>query len=86
LPVVLYRCETWSLILREKCRLKVFGNRMLRIIFGPKRNEIIGGWIILHSEELHNLNFSPNIIRMIKTRKMKWAGHVAHMWRRVMHI
>jgi hypothetical protein len=58
--------ETWSLTLREQCRLGVFENRVLRIIFGPKRDEETGGWRELHNEELHNLYSSPNIIRVIK--------------------
>jgi hypothetical protein len=66
LPVVLYGCETWSLILKEEHILRVFKNRMLRRISGPKRDEVIAGWRKLHSEELHNLYFSLNIVRMIK--------------------
>jgi hypothetical protein len=68
--VVLYGCETWSLTLREEHRLRVFENRVLRRIFEPKRDEVIGGWRKLHNEELHNLYCSPNIIRMIKSRRM----------------
>jgi hypothetical protein len=63
LPVVLYGCETWSLTLREEHRLRVFENRMLRRIFGPKREEVTGGWRKLRNEELHNLYYSPSIIR-----------------------
>jgi hypothetical protein len=77
--VVLYGCETWSLTLREEHRLRVFENRVLRKIFGLKRNEVIGGWRVLHNEELHSLYCSPSIIRIIKSRKTKWAGHVARM-------
>jgi hypothetical protein len=66
LPVVLYGCETWSLALREEHRLRVFENRLLRRIFGPKRDEVTGDWRKLHNEELHNLYASPSIIRMIK--------------------
>jgi hypothetical protein len=66
LPVVLYGCETWSLTLREEHRLRVFENRMLRRIFGSKRNEETGEWSRLHKEELHDLYSTPNIIRMIK--------------------
>jgi hypothetical protein len=80
LPVVVYRCETWSLILREEHRLVMFENRVSRRIFGQKRNEVTGGWRKLHNEYLHNLYSSPSIIRMIKTRMMRWAGHVARMW------
>jgi hypothetical protein len=61
-------------------------NRVLRRIFGPKRDEVTGGWRKLHNEELYNLYFSPHIIRMIKSRRMRWAGHVARMGRRGMHI
>jgi hypothetical protein len=66
LPVVLYRCETWSLTLREEHRLRVFESGVLRRIFGPKRDEVTGGWRKLHNEELHSLYSSPSIIRMIK--------------------
>jgi hypothetical protein len=76
---VLYGCETWSLTLREEHRLRVFENRVLRGIFGPKRDEVTGEWRILHNEELYDLYSSPNIIRVIKLRRMRWAGHVARM-------
>jgi hypothetical protein len=79
LPVVLYGCETWSLTLREEHRLRVFENRVLRGIFGPKRDEVTGEWRKLHNGELHNLYSSPDIIRQIKSRRMRWAGHVARM-------
>jgi hypothetical protein len=69
LPVVLYGCETWSLTLREEHRLRVFENRVLKKIFGPKRDEVTGDWKKLHNEELHNLYSSPNIIRMIKVKE-----------------
>jgi hypothetical protein len=78
LPVVLYGCETLSLTLREKHRLGVFENRVLRRIFGPKRDEVTGGWRKLHNYELHGLYSSPSIIWVIKARRMRWAGHVAH--------
>jgi hypothetical protein len=79
LPVVLYGCETWSLTLREEHRVSVFENRVLRRILDPKRPEATGDWRKLHNEELHNFYSSPGIIRMIKTRRMRWAGHVARM-------
>jgi hypothetical protein len=79
LPVVLYGCETWSLTLREERRMSVAENRVLRRIFGPKRNEMTGDWRKLHNEELHNLYSLPDIIRMIKSRKMRVAEHVARM-------
>jgi hypothetical protein len=76
LPVVLYGCKTWSLTLREEHRLRVFEKRVLRKIFGPKR-EKDRSWRKLHNEEIHSLYSSPNIIMVIKSRRMKWAGHVA---------
>jgi hypothetical protein len=76
LSVVLYGCETWSLRLREEHRVRVFENRVLRRIFGPKGDEVIGGWRKLHNEELHDL-YSSSINIMIKSRRMRWAGHVA---------
>jgi hypothetical protein len=79
LPVVLYGCETWSLTLTEEHRLRVFENRVLRRIFGPTREEVTGEWRKLHNRELHNLYSSPDIIRQIKSWRMRWAGHVARM-------
>jgi hypothetical protein len=79
LPVVLYGCETWSLTLREEHRLRVSENRVLRRIFGPKRDEVTGGWRKLHNGELHGLYSSPSIVRGIKERRIRWAGHVARM-------
>jgi hypothetical protein len=79
LPVVLYGCETCSLTLREEHRLRVFENMVLRRIFGPKWDEVTGEWRKLHNEELHNLNSSPDIIRQIRSRRMRLAGHVTRM-------
>jgi hypothetical protein len=75
----LYECETWSLTLREEHRLRAFENSLLRRIFGPKRNEVTGDWRKLHNEELRILYSSPNIIRQVKSRRMRWARHVACM-------
>ena len=71
LPVVLYGCETWSLILREVQRLRVFENRVLRRIFGPRSDGVTGEWSKLHNEELNDLYCSPNIVRVIKPRRMR---------------
>jgi hypothetical protein len=79
LQLVLYGCENWAATLKEEHRLRVFENRVLRGIFGPKRDEVTGEWSKLHSVELHNLHPSPDIIRQNKSRKMSWAGHVARM-------
>jgi hypothetical protein len=79
LPVVLYCCETWSLLLKEEQRLRVFENKELRRIFGPKRDEVTGEWRKLHIEELRDLYYSPSIIRIMKSRRMSWVGHVARM-------
>ena len=79
LPVVVYECETWSLILREERRLRVFENRVLRRVFVSKRDEVTGEWRKLHNEELRDLYSLPNIVRVVKSRRMRWAGHVARM-------
>jgi hypothetical protein len=71
--------QRWSLTLREEHRLRVFENRVLRRIFGPKRDEVTTGWIKLHRDELHGLYSSPSIIRAIKANEMRWAGHVTRM-------
>jgi hypothetical protein len=85
LPVVLFGCESWSLTLREECRLRVFKNKVLRRIFGPKRDKVTGKWRRLHNKELYALYSSPNIIQVIKSRRLRWAGHVACMGRGEVH-
>jgi len=82
LPVALYGCETWSLMLREERRLRVFENRVLRRILGHKRDEVTGEWRKLHNEELNDLCCSPYIVRVIKLRRMRWAGNIAPMGER----
>ena len=79
LPVVLYGCQAWSLILRKEHRLRFFENRVLRKIFGPKRDEVIGERRRLHNKGLYDLYSSPNIIPVIKSRRIRWAGHVVCM-------
>jgi hypothetical protein len=79
LSVVLYGCETWSLTLREEYRLRVFDNRVLRRIFGSKRDEVIGEWRKLNNEELRDMYSSSSIITIITSRRMRWEGHVARM-------
>ena len=79
LPVVLYGCETWSLTLREESKLRVYENMVLRRIYGPRRDEVTGEWRRLHNKEPNDLYSSPNIVRVIKLRRMRWAGHVARM-------
>ena len=82
MPVVLYGCKTWSLTLREERKLRVSENMVLRGIFEPRRDEVTGEWRRLHNEELNDLYSSPNIVRVIKSRRMRWAGHVARMGKR----
>jgi len=79
LPVVLYGFETWSLKLWEERKLRVFENMVLRRIFGHRKDEVTGEWRRLHNEELNDLYSSPNIVRVIKSRIIRWAGHVARM-------
>jgi len=73
-----YGCETWSLTLMEERRLKVYEYRVLRRIFGPKRDEVTGEWGKLNNEEINDLYSSPNIVRVNKSRRMRWAGHATH--------
>jgi hypothetical protein len=79
LPVVLYGCETWSLTLWKEPRLRVLENRVLRRIFGPKRENVTRQWRKLHNEELNDLYSLPNTVRVIKSRRMRWVGHVARI-------
>jgi len=72
-------CETWSLTVREERTLRVFENKVLRRLFGPKRDEVTGEWRKLHNEKLNDFYSSPKIVRVIKSRRMRWAGHVACM-------
>ena len=76
--VVFYGCETWFLTLREECRLRIFENRILRRIFGPKRGQN-GEIRRIHNEELHSVYRLPNIVRVVKSKRLRWAGHVARM-------
>jgi len=82
LPIVLYGCETWSLTLREERRLSVFENRVLRRKFGPRRDYVTGEYRKLHNEELNDLYSSPSFVRVVKSSRMRWAGHVARMGER----
>ena len=79
LPVVLYGCETWSLTLMDEHRLRVFENRVLSNIFGPKRDEVTGEWRKIHNEELNDLYASPSTVRVIKSRRMRYGG-MWHVW------
>jgi hypothetical protein len=79
LPVVLYGWETWSLILTKERRLRVFENRVLRRVFGPKRDEVTGEWRKLHSKKLSDLYSLPSIVRVVKSRRIRWAGHGGRM-------
>ena len=75
----MYGYDSWSLTLREEWKLRVFKNMVLRRIFGPRRDEVTGEWRRLRNEELNGLYCSPNIVHVIKWRRMRWAGHVARM-------
>jgi hypothetical protein len=86
LPVVLYGRETLSLALREGHRLKILEIKLLGRIFGQNKDEIIRGYRRLHNEKFHYVYSSPNIIRLIKSRRTRWAGHVARMGIRGLHI
>jgi hypothetical protein len=79
LPFVFCGCKTWSLTLKEEHRQRMFENKVVRRIFGPKRDEVTGEWRKLHNEELHVLYSSPDIIRQMNSRRMRWAGHVARI-------
>jgi hypothetical protein len=79
MPAVLYGCEICSLTLRQEYTLRVFDNSMVKGIFGARRNEVTREWRKLHNEELRDLYSSPNIIRMIKSRRIRCVGHVARM-------
>jgi hypothetical protein len=83
---VCQNCETWALTLREKYKLRVFENRVLRRIFGPRGDEVRGEWRRLHNKELYALYSPPNIIRVIKTRRWRSARHVARMGERWIHV
>ena len=77
--MILYGCATWSLTLREERKLRVFENMVFRRIFGLRRDEVSGDWRKMYNEELNDLYSSPNIVRVIKSRRMRWAGHVERM-------
>jgi hypothetical protein len=77
LPLVLYGCKTWSLTVREKHKLRVFENRVLRRVLRPKRGGVTGGWRKLHNEEINSLYSLPSKITIIKSRKIRWVGYVA---------
>jgi hypothetical protein len=79
LPVVLHGCESWSLTVREEHKLRLLKTRLLRRILGPIKDGVTGGWRKLYNVEIHNLYSSPRIIRIINSRRMWWAGHVARM-------
>jgi hypothetical protein len=82
LPVLLYGFKTWSLTLKEGRRLRVIENRLLRRVFGPKRDEVTGEWRNLHNEGLNDLYSLPYIVRVVTSKRIRWAGHVARIERR----
>jgi hypothetical protein len=84
LPVVLYGCKTWSLTFRKKCRLRVFENRVLKRIFGPKREEVTGEWRRLHNKKLYALYSLSDITLVIKSRRLRWAGYVVCMGKKIL--
>jgi len=81
-PVFLYGCETWSLTMMEERRLRVFENRVLRRLFGPRGDEVTGKWRKIYNEELNDLYSSSNTVLVINSRRMRWVGHVARMGER----
>jgi hypothetical protein len=85
LSVVLHGCETWSLTSRKEYRLRVFENRVLRKLLGPKMDEVTGEWRRLHNKELYAVYSSPNIIRVIDSRRLRLVGHVARTGRGEVH-
>jgi hypothetical protein len=85
LPVVLYGCESWSLTLRDGHRQRVFENRVLRRVFGPKRDEMTGGWKKLYSDEIRKLCPYLSVIRVFKSMSRRWGWHVARMGEKAMH-
>ena len=86
LSVVLYGCETWSPILREEHRLRAFENRVLRKIFGPEWDKLKREWRKLHNDEVNDVYSSPDVIWVIKSGRMRWAGHVSCMGRAEVHV
>jgi len=79
LPVILYGCESWSTTLADEHKLRVFENKILRKIYGPKRDEMTGEWRRLHNDELYGLYDSPNVVKIMKSRRLRWADHVSRM-------
>jgi len=79
LPVILYGCEIWSITLADEHKLRVLENKVLKKIYGPKQGDMAGEWRRLHNKELHGLYDSPDVVRIMKSRRLRWAGHVARM-------